>query len=118
MEQLQSTKRPTAITVICLIGWVGVLISIGLMLFNLNVFSHAIQLIGRWYLPYLIFSFIIGFTCFIGLWYMKKWAAYTYIAFFPINQIVLITTHKWNVLAILLPGILIAIIVDNIKKMD
>src|SRR6266487_6964705 len=76
-------KRPTAITVVCILGFIGAAITIPL------IFSASARQIGSWYLPYLGLSAVIGVICMIGLWNMKKWAAYLYTVFVLINQIVL-----------------------------
>ena len=54
----------------------------------------------------------------IGSWKMKKWAAYTYTALFVINQFVLLSMGVWNILALLLPAVVVAIALTNVKKMD
>ena len=95
--------RPVAITVICVLSIIGALFAIPL------VFTDVARQIGAWYPPYLAFSAVIGAICMIGFWKMRRWAVFTYTAFCAINQIVLLLTGHWNVLAILLPGIVIAI---------
>jgi hypothetical protein len=95
--------RPDAITVICVLGIIGALFTIPL------VFTDIARQIGAWYPPYLAFSAVIGGICMFGFWKMRRWAVFTYTAFYAINQMVLLLTGHWNVLAILLPGIVIAI---------
>lgn len=40
---------------------------------------------------------------------MKRWAVFTYTGFVILNQIILMITGNWSFLALLLPGIVIAI---------
>lgn len=54
------TTRPTAVTVVCTLGF-------------------------------------IGSICMIGLWNMKKWAAYAYTGFTVLTQIVMIAIALGNV---------------------
>jgi len=104
-------KRPTSITVICIVGFVGALIAVPL------VFSPVAQQIGAWYPPYLGFSAIVGLACMVGLWMMKKWAAYTYTAFAIVNQVVLLAMDVWNVIALLVPAVVIAFALKHVSKM-
>ena len=111
-QQLQEKKRPTAITVVCVIGFIGAAFTIPV------IFSAVARQIGSWYPPYLGFSAVVGLICMVGLWNMKKWAAYTYTAFFLINQVVLLTMGVWNIMALLIPAIVIGIAFTHLKKMD
>jgi len=109
--------RPILITICCLIGFVSTVISIELIPDRFNIPPISLRQIGNWYFAELLVTTIIGFCCFIGLWNMRKWAVYTYTALFIINQIKSIFTHTENVLAILIPGILIVIMWVYIKRM-
>ena len=104
-------KRPTSITVICVIGFIGALITVPL------IFSPIVQQIGDWYPPYLGFSAVLGLACMVGLWMMKKWAAYTYTGFVALNQVILLAMGVWNVMALLMPAIVIFFALKNVPKM-
>lgn len=112
MDNEPKNKRPIAITVICVLGFIGVAFSIPV------IFTSVAQSIGAWYPPYLGFSVIAGFVCMIGLWKMKKWAAYAYTAFVLLNQIVLFVMGVWSVMALLIPAIVVGIALYHVKKMD
>jgi len=111
-KELYEKKRPIAITVICILGFIGATFTIPL------VFSDIARQIGSWYPPYLGFSAILGFICMVGLWQMKKWAAYTYTAFVALNQIILLVMGVWNIMALIIPAIVVAIALTHLKKMD
>ena len=111
-EKQEEKKRPTAITVICVLGFIGAAFTIPL------IFSDIAGQIGSWYPPYLGLSAIIGLVCMVGLWQMKKWAAYTYTGFVGLNQIVLLTMGVWNVMSLLIPAIVVGIALTHLKKMD
>ena len=113
MSKTESTtnKRPKSITVICVIGFIGVLITIPI------IFSSIAKQIGVWYPPYLGLSSVIGLACMIGLWKMKKWAAYTYTGFVGLNQIVLLAMGVWNIMALAIPAIVIFFALKHSPKM-
>ncbi len=54
----------------------------------------------------------------IGLWTMKKWGIITYTILFAINQVVLLASGVWNIFALVLPAIVIAIGFSKYKLMD
>lgn len=111
-EKPEEKNRPTAITVICVIGFIGAAFTIPL------IFSDIAGHIGSWYPPYLGLSAIIGFVCMVGLWQMKKWAAYTYTGFVGLNQIVLLIMGVWNIMALIIPAIVVGIALSHLNKMD
>ena len=53
-ETSEKAKRPTSITVICVVGFIGALLAIPL------IFSPISQQIGAWYPPYLGLSVVVG----------------------------------------------------------
>ena len=111
-EKEIKNKRPTAITVICVLGFIGV------ALIFLLIFSGMAARIGNWYLPYATCLAIIGLVNMIGLWKMKKWAAYAYTGVMAFNQIVLLSVGLWNFKDFIIPVIVATIALANIKKMD
>jgi len=96
-------ERPIAITVICILGFIGAALSITM------VFSDIARQIGNWFPPYSGSIAAISLVCMIGLWFTKKWAIYTYICLVVLNQIVLITMGKWNILILIIQGIIVAV---------
>ncbi len=113
MEERKITKkRPGIITVICVIGFVGALFTIPF------IFSDTAKMISSWYPIYVAFSVIVGLVSMVGLWMMKKWGIITYTSFVGINQVVLIIFSVWNIFAIIIPGIIIAIGFSKFKEME
>ena len=110
-ENSAKAKRPTSITVICILGILGALASLPLL------FSPIAQDIGAWYPPYLGLSSIVGLVCMIGLWMMKKWAAFTYTGFVVLNQVVLLAMGVWNILALLIPAVIIFFALKHVPRM-
>jgi len=96
-------ERPIAITVICIIGFIGAALSIPM------VFSDIAMQIGNWFPSYSGSVAAISLVCMIGLWFTKKWAVYTYIFLVVFNQIVLITMDRWNILIFIIQGIIVIV---------
>ena len=112
MNDTQPAARPVAITVICILGFIGAALAIPL------IFSEAARGIGPWYPPYLGFTTVVGLICMIGLWKMKKWAVFLYTAIVAVNQVILFSMGLWNPFALILPAIVIAIAFAYISKMS
>jgi hypothetical protein len=107
----QAHKRPVAITIICIIGFIGAVLTVPL------IFSQTASGIGPWYPPLLAVSAAIGLACMIGLWMMRKWAVYTYTAFAAINQVIMLATGIWNPIALIIPAIIIVIMFVYLSRM-
>jgi hypothetical protein len=103
--------RPTIITIVCVLGFIGALVTIP------AIFSDVARNVGAWYPPFLAIGGIVGLISILGLWKMKKWAVLLYTAGAVIIQIVLLAMGHWNVIALVFPGIVIAIMFSQISKM-
>lgn len=111
MNDTPASERPIAITIICVIGFIGAALSIPL------IFSDIARSIGAWYPPYLALSAVVGFVCMIGLWKMLKWSVFVYTAFVILNQVVMMAMGIWNIFALLIPAIVIAIGFTYLSRM-
>jgi hypothetical protein len=112
MNGTSATQRPVAITVICILGFIGAALSIPL------IFSSAASNIGGWYPPFLGLSAVVGLICMIGLWMMKKWAVFLYTAMCVAIQVVLFAMHIWTPFSLLFPVIIIAIGFAYLSRMS
>jgi len=110
-EVQEGVIRPPAITIICVVGFAGALLSIPMF------FSPVGRTIGTWYLPYLFFSVVLGVACMVGLWQMRKWAVYTYTVFMVLNQLVLYSFGIWDIKAVLLPAVVVFFLIRHVAKM-
>jgi hypothetical protein len=104
-------QRPPVITIICILGFIGVLFVLP------KVFSSLARDVGAWYPPYLAFIGIVGLICNIGFWQMKKWGFYGYIAFVAANQVIMLSTGTWLPMALISPAIIIAILAYYFNRM-
>jgi hypothetical protein len=112
MNDTQVTQRPVAITVICILGFIGAALSLPV------IFSSGASNIGGWYPPVLALSAVVGLICMIGLWKMKKWAVFLYTAMVIVIQIVLFSMHLWTPFSLLFPAIIIAIGFAYLSRMS
>ena len=72
-EKSNKNARPIAISIICVLGFIGCIGSVFLLF-------QDFAFLGVNYLStYLVFSIVAGFLSFIGLWQMKKWGLHLYI---------------------------------------
>ena len=111
MNDTAASERPIAITIICILGFIGAALSIP------AIFMGATGSIGAWYPPYLAFSAVVGLVCMIGLWKMMKWSVFAYAALVVLNQVVLFSMGVWSIFALLIPAIVLAIGFTYLSKM-
>jgi hypothetical protein len=111
-EAVAKPQRPTSITVICIIGFVGALISVPLL------FTSIALNIGAWYPPYLAFSIVLGLTSMIGMWMMKKWGAYLYTGMAVVNQFILLATNLWSPFSLILVAVVVFFALRSVGKMS
>jgi len=112
MSDTQTSQRPVAITVICILGFIGAALSIPV------VFSNTAASIAPWYPAVLGLSAAVGLVCMIGLWKMKKWGVFLYTAMAFVIQIVLFSTHLWTPVSLIFPAIIIAIGFAYLSRMS
>lgn len=115
IEFVEKEGRPLAITVICILGFIGAAVSIPVIF--LVVPRQTIQIVP-WFSGYLLLSTLVGLTCMIGLWNMKKWAVFAYVAFVLFNQVMLMNLGAWSVRSIITSAVVIGIAFYHFDKMD
>ena len=108
----QQKKRPTVITVMCVLGFIRAIASIPTII--LDIAEENLN----WYHPYLGLEGIIGFVCMVGLWKMKKWATFIFAGFVGLNQIVYLTMGIWDITVLFIPAIIVGTSLAYVKKMD
>src|SRR5262245_41548280 len=104
-------KRPIAITIICVIGFIGSAFAIPL------IFTDLAASVGAWYPPFLAASAGVGFASMGGMWMMRKWGVYLYAALTALAQVVMAVMGVWTVGSVVIPGAVIAIGFANLAKM-
>ncbi|HLO27616.1 MAG TPA: hypothetical protein VK249_00685 [Anaerolineales bacterium] len=109
-ETTSKPNRPSSVTLISVLA-----IYSGILGFYF-VFSLGNQNLGG--KLFYIFGAIVFLACGMGFWLMKKWAIYTYAVFAIIDQIALILMGRWNILALLIPVIVLYIGYKHFSKMS
>ena len=115
-ETTEIVQRPTSITLVCVIGIVVALATVLAVVFSPRI-AQGLQM-GGWYPPYVVASEIVAVVCFFGLWMMKKWAAYAYLGFVAVNQIALTVMGVWDVMGLIIPGVVVFFVLRNVSKMS
>lgn len=111
-NEATKTKRPSAITLISVFG-----IYTGFLSFY-YVFRDGIQQLGFGNTLFIALGGIVFLVCGVGFWLMKKWAVYAYAVFGIIDQVVLLVIGRWNILALLIPVIVVYVGYRNLSKMS
>lgn len=104
-------KRPFIFNMICLLGLAGAVLLLALL------FTKLPGRVAPWYPGYLGFvsaGMAVGTA---GIWLLRKWGLYLYLAVAIINQAVMITMGTWVVLTLVLPGIVAFFAWQNIDRM-
>jgi hypothetical protein len=109
--EVPGEERPVVITIICVLGLIGALPS------AVVAFTETARQIAPWYPALLGVSTVVGAACMVGLWFMRKWAVYTYTAFAVIVQAIMLATGLWSPLALILPAIVIAAMFFYLPRM-
>src|SRR6266850_1778411 len=90
-------KRPVAVTVICVLGFISFVL-IGLLASKILVRdTYAFQ-------PYyLALNAVVVLSCTLGLWRMQRWAVFAYAVFSVADQILQLTIWTWHPVGTILP---------------
>jgi len=93
------SQRPIAITVICILSAIGIVLGI----IGLVAAAGALSALAPWYPIYAGASIIVGAVCTYGLWMMKKWALYLYTVLFVLNQIIAMMLGAFSIIGLAIP---------------
>jgi hypothetical protein len=77
INKTPAVKRPAAVTIICILGFLGALMML-LTLLNPSARTQTIQETGLIIIPFLMSIFILWVAGLIGYWNMKRWGLYLY----------------------------------------
>jgi hypothetical protein len=98
-----AARRPLAITIVCVIMALGGVATAALF------FVDVTYTIAPWYPALLAVSALVGLTCMIGFWLMRKWAVFLYTGMTALVQLVLAATGLWSPFAIIGPAIVVGV---------
>lgn len=103
--------RPAAITVVCVINLLGVLFLLPFL------FTVTIPKTGSWHPWYLAAGGLVSLVATAGLWRMKRWAFFTWLAYAAVDQAVLLSNRIWEPASLVIPLVFIAIIAVYYKRL-
>lgn len=106
-------KRPTIITVICIAGWLGALVSMLGLLFQMT--SDA----AVWNQVFPLLFALVGSFALYGFWSMQRWGVWLHGFLIVVNQIVLfiLGISIYSLIFLIIPGIALGIGVFYYQKM-
>lgn len=105
MDKPTTRERPALITIICLLGFFGIVGALR----NL-FFTSRFKVYGEWFPFYFFLHGVLVFIASIGLWRMKKWGVYLYILTIVEAQFILIIIGLWGIISLILFSSLLAIL--------
>ncbi|MDD2724907.1 MAG: hypothetical protein PHH59_12905 [Methylovulum sp.] len=109
-ESRFNPAKPIAVTAICIIGLINAIQMLNVLL------SPVIKQLGTFYLLYFGTAALISLACIIGLWFLRRWAAFVYMVVLLGNQIVLLTMGLWEPTALVVPLVIIGVILRYFKQ--
>lgn len=111
LESTSPQKRTVPITVICIIGLLGAIAAVPMIL------SDQARQVGAWYPPYFAFATAGGLVSMFGLWKMKRWGFFLYIALGILNQVMMLAKGSWSPYGLMLPLLVSLIVAKDYKKL-
>lgn len=110
-ESRRNPDKPFIITAICVIGLINAVQMLNLIL------SPMAKQAGAVYPLYFSAAVAVSLVCIAGLWFMKRWAAWAYMALLIANQIMLAAMGYWEITAAVVPAAIILLLGKNLDKM-
>jgi hypothetical protein len=110
-EPDDNVKRPLAITIVCVLE-VSVLVLFGVY----AIVMHSRMIIDG-FLFYNVIRTVLKAGLAIGMWQMKKVAAYAFIGVVVLNQILLLRIDRWTMQAFVFPVIMLVLVLSRIERM-
>jgi hypothetical protein len=113
MDKPQTGERPALITIICLLGFFGIVGTLR------NVFfSPWVKAVGTWFQFYFFLHGAIVLVASVGLWRMRKWGVYLYVLTIVEAQVVMILIGVWGIISLVLFSSLLAILLYYLPETD
>jgi hypothetical protein len=116
MNESANKERPAIITVICILGFLGV--ASGLLTIN-SAFNKAL---GIAFQSYYVAMLLISLVAYIAMWKMKKWGAVLYCVFAVVHLGVSLQVLHFKFITLLLDVtlnvVVVAVLIYNFSKMD
>lgn len=108
-------KRPTVITVVCVIGFAAFAVNV---FYVSSLYPLMTATYGDWYGPVWVISLGLTVTALIGYWMMKRWGVFLYAGGFLVGTIVgLVSGIPFTLIGVLVPTGISLVGFVNFKKM-
>ena len=88
IAQLNKSERPVLITLICILGFMGVVLSIYWITTGPEKYSEP------WFIYYNMATAVLGLIFLTGIWKMRKWGANGYVVIALLNIVVLVFSNQ------------------------
>lgn len=114
----EAVKRPILITILCLIGFIGFSMLLAVLLMPSRK-NEIVTCYGPAAIPCMLLVAYLGATATIGLWRMRKWGFYFYVAMAALSfGIGILLDIRTNWLSSLTSVVAIAICIFYFKRME
>ncbi len=110
--QTSNIKRPTLITLVCVLGFSWIVFSFP------SVFSPSVKKLGDWYPALFGLLVAASFIAYIGVWHMKRWGVQLYLITFFIKELCLILINDLSYTGIVFSLFFITTFLFYFKRMD
>lgn len=113
-------QRPLLITLMCVFFAVGIISGLaGLLIPSVyeQFVAPMLEQYPSWYRYLMMVNIFTSLACVVGLWLMKRWSVFLYVASAVVNQIAAVSMGEWIISSLLMPAIVIAIMVKFYSDM-
>ena len=113
-------QRPLLITLMCVFFAVGIISGLASLLITPvyeQFVAPMLEQYPSWYRYLMMVNIFTSLACVVGLWLMKRWSVFLYVASAIVNQIAAVSMGEWIVSSLLMPAIVIAIMVKFYSDM-
>lgn len=112
-QQGEEFHRPIFLTLICIFAMLGAVLNL------VRAVVGPPSKLGDWFLPSLAVSSIVCVIAMMGVWHMRRWGVYTYIALCVVGQIALIVmVGHFNWIALVLRCAVVSVLLVYLRRMD
>jgi hypothetical protein len=109
---MRSIKRPTILTVLCIISFAAAVLGFP------TIFSPFVKKKGDFFPAFTGILIAFEFISIVGVWYMKKWGVRIYLLTAMLNQSLMLYIDNWSVYKIILPILFVFMTAFFYKKME
>lgn len=116
----RAQKRPTIITIMCVLRFTGLILILIYALWlmqNPLIGRFAGQFTSNWYAYFMVVMAVANGIALMGIWQMKKWGAYSYIALLTFQLFFALSIGRLSAVAGIADFVCIFIVFFHLDKM-